>query len=159
MLKNKLPVVLVLDNIRSLHNVGAIFRTAAGAGVQEIILTGLTPQPPRAEISKTALGGVEAISWRYTPDSQTELKNLQEQNYTIYAIELTEDAKNLYGAQLQFPCCFIFGHEREGVSPELLQAADATLAIPMHAGPVHSLNVSTSAGIALYEAVRQFWYH
>ena len=155
----KLPAVLILDNVRSLHNVGAIFRTAEATGIQEVVLTGLTPVPPRHEIDKTALGALRTLAWRYEPNAAACVAALKKEGYTAYALELTPTATILYEAPLTWPLALVVGHEREGVEPDVLALCDAHLSLPMHGTSVHSLNVSNATSIALYELGRRFWYH
>ena len=154
-----LPVIVVLDNVRSLHNVGAIFRSSEAAGVQKIVLGGLTPVPPRHEIEKTALGATQTLQWQHVKDLIPYLNELKEEGYALYALEQTEAARNLLQTKLSFPLALIVGHEREGVEPEILQAVPNHLEIPMRGTGVHSLNVSAATSIALYESVRQFCYN
>ena len=153
-----LPLILVLHNVRSLHNVGAIFRSADGADVKQIILSGLTPTPPRHEISKTALGATESISWQYLRDLAPKLKELKKAGYSIAALEQTSSAKNFYTQKVKLPLVLIVGHEREGIEKEILELCDLQLELPMLGKNAHSLNVSNATSIALYELVRRFWY-
>jgi 23S rRNA (guanosine2251-2'-O)-methyltransferase len=127
--------------------------------VQQIILGGLTPVPPRHEISKTALGGVEAVPWQYCKDLSSLLPKLKRDTYTIAALELTSTSQNIFTSKLPFPLALLVGHEREGVEESLLQQCDIHLELPMHSNDIHSLNVSNATSVALYEAIRQFWYH
>jgi tRNA G18 (ribose-2'-O)-methylase SpoU len=154
-----MDLILVLDNVRSLHNVGAIFRTADGAGVSSIILGGLTPTPPRHEITKTALGATDTVPWEYSRDLAQRLKELKTKGYAIYALELSQTAVPIYQTQLTTPSVLIVGHEREGVHPDLLQLADVHIKLPMLGTSAHSLNVSVATGIAVYEFGRQCWYN
>lgn len=153
----KLPLTLVLHNLRSLHNVGAIFRSADAVGVEQLVLAGVTPTPPRAEISKTALGTTESVTWHQALDLVRFISEKRAAGYAIYALELTESAQDLYTSTLQFPAVLIAGHERVGVEPEILALCDQHLFLPMN-GQAHSLNVATACGIALYELRRQLCY-
>ena len=152
-------VVLVLENIRSLHNVGAIFRTADGAGDTALVLTGLTPCPPRHEITKTALGTVDTVPWSYATRTADALITLRSQGYTIYALEQTAQATNLFTTTLSFPIALVVGHEREGVEPNTLALCDGQLVLPMKGTGAHSLNVAHASAIALYECQRKQWYY
>lgn len=150
-----LPVILVLNNVRSLHNVGAIFRTADAVDLKEIILAGITPSPPRFEIDKTALGAVESVNWQYLSDPKPYIFSLKSQGFKILALEQTKQAVSIYEKTLAFPLVLIVGHEREGVEKELLAICDEHLFIPMN-GTVHSLNVSNASAVALYELRRKY---
>lgn len=154
----KLPVTLVLHNIRSLYNLGAIFRTAEAAGVEGVILSGLTALPPRPEIEKTALGALNSLQWQNVFNLPDFLRKKKEAGYTVVALEQTSTASNLYAQLLTFPLVVILGHEREGVEPAILSLCDQHIHLPQFGASVRSLNVSVAAGIFLYEAVRQFCY-
>jgi len=149
-----MELVLALDNVRSLHNVGAIFRSADGAGVSRIVLGGLTPTPPRHEISKTALGACESVPWEYCRDLVKCISELKLRGYTVYALELTPTAVPIFDVKLNEPAVLIVGHEREGVQTEILALCDVHLSLPMH-GKCVSLNVATATGVAVYEFYRQ----
>jgi 23S rRNA (guanosine2251-2'-O)-methyltransferase len=155
---NRLPLVIVLDNIRSLYNTGSILRTADGAGIDRVVLCGITPRPDqgsrqRRAIAKTALGAEESVRWEYEPDSRLALNRLRSEGYQIAAVETGADAVNLFEWRPAWPVCLVFGHEREGLSPTLAPHFDTTVRIPMF-GQKRSLNVATAAGIVLYELVR-----
>ena len=154
----KLPLVLIAENIRSLHNVGSLFRSSDGAGIQKIILTGLTPTPPRHEISKTALGTVQTVAWEYQKDSLSAGLELKKAGYTLYSLEQTPCARNIFHIKLQGPAALVIGHEREGVESSTLAVFNNHLYIPMQGSGAHSLNVSNAASIALYEFARQLCY-
>ena len=145
----KLPIVLIAHNIRSLWNIGSFFRTADAFGVSHIHLTGYTAEPPRTEISKTALGAEAWISWSKTEDPMQVIKTRREEGYEIVALELSTGSIPLTDFHSKKPVCLIVGHEILGVPDDLLQAADATVSIPM-IGKKESLNVSVALGIALY---------
>ena len=151
-------VVVVLDNIRSLYNTGSILRTADGAGVERVVLCGITPRPDqggkqRRAIAKTALGAENSVRWEYQPDVRATLMELAASGYQIVAVETSPGAVNIFEWTPAWPVCLVFGHEREGVSPELVAHIDTVIRIPM-LGRKHSLNVATAAGIALYELLR-----
>ncbi len=155
----RLPLVLVLDNVRSLHNVGALFRSADAVNLERILLCGLTPVPPRLEIEKTALGATDTVPWQYYPGTLEAVTTLQQAGYTLYALEQTPQAQDIVQTDLTAPAALILGHEREGIAPDILAAADIQLQIPMRGKSAHSLNVSTAGTVALYEFARQLWYH
>jgi 23S rRNA (guanosine2251-2'-O)-methyltransferase len=145
---------LLLDNIRSLLNVGALFRTADGAGFDRVYLTGITPHPPRKEISKTALGAEEFVSWEYYRDPIEIIMTLRAQWVRIVALEQTPNSVSyLQLSQIEGDICLILGNEITGVDPEILALVDYTVEIPM-LGQKQSLNVATAGGICMYEIVR-----
>lgn len=155
--------IVILDSIRSAHNVGSIFRTSDGAGVEKIYLCGPTPDPidrfgrPQPEITKTSLGASESIPWehigtienRATDELLALISELQADGYTVVAVEQTENSTDLYDFVVPEKVAYIFGAEVEGVQEEIVAAADEVLELPM-AGMKESLNVSVTAGIVLY---------
>jgi tRNA G18 (ribose-2'-O)-methylase SpoU len=151
----KFPLTVVLDNIRSALNVGAIFRTSDGAGIQKLYLTGITPYPPHNKIPKTALGSIDMIEWEHNKDTVSVIKQLKENGHKIVCAELTKDAKVYTEDVYDKPTALVFGHEINGISEEILQLADEKVYIPMH-GDKQSLNVATSYGIISYEIIRQW---
>lgn len=146
----RLPVIVALNNIRSLYNVGAIFRSADGVNAEGILLGGLTPRPPRHEIEKTALGATHTVPWEYAADLKAALLEHKKKGYTIYALEQTEKSTNLFETKIQFPCVVVAGHEREGVEQEILDVCDGHVELPMLGESAKSLNVSTATSIVLY---------
>ncbi len=151
---NRLPVTVIVDNIRSLYNVGSIFRTSDGALIQKLILTGYTPHPPRKEIEKTALGATKSIPWEYFPSPHTPLDALRSDGYRICCLELTTGSTSYSSVRKpQFPLCLIVGNEISGVSKELVAQCDLALEIPMF-GTKQSLNVAVAYGIAVFELSR-----
>jgi tRNA G18 (ribose-2'-O)-methylase SpoU len=157
-----LPVVLLLDNIRSLYNTGSIFRTADACGVERLVLCGITPRPDqggrqRRAIAKTALGAEASVRWEYEPETATALQRLKAEGYRLVAVEPAPDAVNLFEWTPPWPVCLVFGHERAGIAAELAGQVDAVVRIPMF-GKKGSLNVATAAGVVLYELVRQRLY-
>jgi tRNA G18 (ribose-2'-O)-methylase SpoU len=152
----KIPVIVVLDNIRSGLNVGAIFRTCDAFSIEAMYLCGITVNPPHAEILKTALGADESVSWKSFPDTLEALDVLKTSGYTLLPVEQTDQSLKLHETDLKklFPLALIFGNEMRGVSPEVLTRCDRSLEIPQ-GGIKHSLNVATSAGIVLWECYRQ----
>jgi tRNA G18 (ribose-2'-O)-methylase SpoU len=153
-----IPVCVVLENVRSLYNVGAFFRTADAAGVEALHLCGVTGAPPKNEISKTALGAEETVRWDHTWDAAARVAELRERGYEIAAIETSPRAVDLFDWTPRFPVCVMFGHEVDGVSRELSEAADVHVRIPM-LGVKHSLNVATAGGVVLYELLRKYRKH
>lgn len=142
---------VVLDNIRSAHNVGAIFRTGDGAGINKLFLCGITPYPPHNRIPKTALGAIEFVEWERSVSTVDVLTRLKEQGHTIFAVEQTPESKDFTSIDYPTKSTFVFGHEITGVAPEVLAIADHVIELPMH-GQKNSLNVATTVGIVLYFA-------
>jgi tRNA G18 (ribose-2'-O)-methylase SpoU len=148
----RIPVVLLLDNVRSLHNVGSAFRTADAFSCDRIYLTGITGQPPHREIQKTALGATESVAWEYALRPEDVARTLKSEGYRIVVVEQTTASVPLQ----EFPVrqddrfCIVFGNEIKGVSDEVLSIADAAIEIPQ-AGTKHSLNISVCVGIVCWE--------
>ncbi|MBS1946358.1 MAG: RNA methyltransferase [Bacteroidetes bacterium] len=151
----KVPVVAVLDNIRSMHNVGSVFRTADAFLLQAVYLCGYTPQPPHRDIHKTALGATETVAWKYFAEATGALKQLRDEGYAIYAVEQATQSISLqnFVFRQDEKLAVIFGNEVSGVSDELLKCCDGCIEIPQ-LGMKHSLNISVAAGIVLWELVR-----
>ena len=143
------PLTVVLNNIRSLHNVGAIFRTADGAGVEKIWLCGITGYPPDSQISKTALGAETRVAWDHSYKAMEVLRDLKKQGYQIVLLEQTTKSVSYHEFLPKAPVCLVLGNEIEGVSDELVELADACIEIEM-AGLKNSLNVGVAFGIAAY---------
>lgn len=139
----------LLSNLRSLHNVGSIFRTADGAGVSKIFLCGETGYPPREEIAKTALGAEEAVPWEYFIDPADCIRKLKKQGVQIVALEQTKKSIDYRKFKSDRPICLVLGHEVSGVSDPLLALCDAFIEIPMR-GKKQSLNVAVAFGVAVY---------
>ena len=139
----KLPVVIVLDNIRSLHNVGSAFRTADAFRVEKIILTGITGTPPHREIEKTALGATLSVNWQHAESTASALKILKDEGYRIILVEQTSESKQLqaFVIMARTKYALVFGNEVNGISEECIPLADESLEIPQF-GTKHSLNVS-----------------
>jgi len=150
-----LPVSVLLDNIRSLYNVGSFFRTADCAGAERLYLVGITGCPPHRGITKTALGAEQAVPWEHSWDPWPILNKLRSAGYQIAAIETTPDAIDLYEWEPHFPVCVIFGNELTGIQPGLLEASDVRVKIPTF-GIKNSLNVATAGGIVLYELLHKY---
>jgi tRNA G18 (ribose-2'-O)-methylase SpoU len=151
----RLPVTVVLDNVRSMYNVGSFFRTGDAAGVERIVLGGITAKPPKKEITKTALGADEHVPWEHTWDAASAVSGLHSRGYEVAAIETSVKAVDLFDWHPRFPVCLLFGHEVEGLNPELLSRTDTHVRIPM-LGAKHSLNVATAGGVVLYELLRKY---
>lgn len=145
-------VYVLLHNIRSMHNVGSIFRTADGAGVKKIFLTGYTPCPPRPEIHKTALGAEEIVEWEYHSDPIALIKQLKKNGVKILSLEKNQQSQNIQKYAFASEACMILGNEIEGVSEAFISLSDAVLHIPMR-GKKESLNVSVAFGVAIYSLV------
>ena len=152
---DKIPIVVVLENIRSMHNVGSVFRTADAFLIQGIHLCGYTPQPPHRDIQKTALGATDTVEWTYFPSTKTAIELLKAEGFSIYAIEQAQGSISLkQAADLDLrKLALVFGNEVEGVSAESLAVCDGCIEIPQM-GMKHSLNISVAAGIVLWEAVK-----
>ncbi len=151
----RIPVSGLLDNVRSVGNVGSIFRTADAAGMSGLVLTGMTATPPRPDMEKTALGATETVPWDYWKDPAAAVDAVRERGVTVVALEQTPDAVPLDDWQPRFPCCFVVGHEVDGVKPSVLERIDQRLEIPM-AGAKRSLNVAVSFGVAAF-GLRRLW--
>jgi 23S rRNA (guanosine2251-2'-O)-methyltransferase len=150
-----LPVSILLDNVRSMYNVGAFFRTADAAGVEKLFLCGITSHPPKRAIGKTALGAEERVAWEHAWDPLPLVAALGARNYEIAAIETTVHAVDLFDWKPRFPVCLVFGHEVEGIRPEIAERCETHVRIPM-LGIKHSLNVATAGGVAIYEMLRKY---
>lgn len=151
-------IKVLIPNIRSLHNVGSIFRSADAFGISEIILAGYTPTPPRPEINKTAIGAEEFMDWRYEEDATKALKELKDDGYYIVGLEQTSDSTQLpdFNANKHSRMCIVLGSEVSGIEDELLPMVDEFVAIPQY-GKKHSLNVSVAAGVILYAMLEKLW--
>lgn len=152
----RFPVSVMLDNIRSMYNVGSIFRTADSASVKELILCGFTPHPPRKEIEKTALGAVDSVPWSYHKDILDAIKIQKSKNVKVIAVELTEKKRMYDTLRLDdYPLCLVMGNELSGIDDEIINNCDDAIEIPMY-GVKHSLNVGVATGIVTFEAVRKW---
>lgn len=151
----RLPATVLLDNVRSMYNVGALFRVADGVGLEKLCLCGITAHPPKKAISKTALGAEEVVAWEHDWDAIQMAEKLRRSGFEIAAIETSANSVGLFEWQPKFPVCVAFGNEVEGLRPELLELAGTHVRIPM-LGRKTSLNVATAAGIVLYELLRKY---
>lgn len=150
----KLPLVVVLDNVRSLHNVGSVFRTADAFRAEKIMLCGITATPPMAEIHKTALGAEDSVEWKYYKDTMDAIGELKQQGYQIFAVEQAEGSTSLENLALQQPrpkgYAIVMGNEVKGVQQQVVDQCHSCIEIPQF-GTKHSLNVSVAAGIVVWE--------
>lgn len=150
--QDKLPIVVVLDNVRSLHNVGSAFRTADGFAVDALYLCGITAQPPHREIEKTALGATQSIDWKYFANVADAVADLKENGYQIIAIEQAENSISLldFEPKKDEKFALFFGNEVNGVSEEVMKQIDTCIEIPQF-GTKHSFNIVISTGIVLWD--------
>lgn len=153
----KLPVTVILDNVRSMHNVGSVFRTADAFLLNGVCLCGYTPRPPHRDIQKTALGATESVDWSYYETTEEAVRHLREQGYRIWAVEQASGSTALqaFAPGPGEKTAVVFGNEVEGVTPSVLAHCDGVLEIPQW-GTKHSLNVSVAAGIVLWEIRKSF---
>lgn len=151
----RLPVSLLLDNVRSMYNVGAFFRTADGAGIERLYLSGITARPPKKQVSKTALGAEDRVSWQGVENAIKTVQQLHAGGYEIAAIETSVHAVDIFDWRPHFPVCVLFGHEVDGLSRSLLDLCDTHVRIPM-LGLKHSLNVASAGAIVMYELLRKY---
>lgn len=150
-----LPVVVLLDNVRSMYNVGAFFRSADGVGLEKLCLCGITARPPKNAISKTALGAEKIVTWEHGWDAVPMAQGLRRSGFEIAAIETGTGSVDLFDWHPRFPVCVAFGNEVEGLSAGLREMADTHVRIPM-LGQKKSLNVATAGGVILYELLRKY---
>ena len=152
----KLPLVVVLDNVRSLHNVGSVFRTSDAFRVQRILLCGITATPPNAEIHKTALGAEDVVEWQYFESTDDAVAMLREQGYRIYSIEQCNGSIALqdFKTSANENYAVIMGNEVKGVQQSVVDASDGAIEIPQF-GTKHSLNVSVTAGMVVWEFAKK----
>jgi len=150
-----LPACVLLENVRSLYNVGAFFRTADAVALEKLYLTGITGYPPQRMIAKTALGAEDTVPWQYRPETEKALAELRCADYEIAAIETSAHSIDLFEWQPRFPVCVLFGHETDGLTPQARALADTHIRIPM-LGRKHSLNVASAGAVVLYELLRKY---
>jgi 23S rRNA (guanosine2251-2'-O)-methyltransferase len=153
---DKIPVCILLDNIRSLHNVGSVFRTADAFRIEKILLTGITGTPPHREIEKTALGATSSVEWNHVENPAAAVSELKKSGYKIIIIEQTSESVPLQKLNLKTKekYCLVFGNEVNGVSEEVIEHADVAVEIPQ-TGTKHSLNISVCAGIVAWEVFKK----
>jgi 23S rRNA (guanosine2251-2'-O)-methyltransferase len=155
----RLPVWGMLDNIRSLYNVGSMFRTADAAGVRHLYLCGYTSEPTKREIHKTALGAVETVPWSHHRDPMEAIRHAKSQGIRICVLEQTTSSRPVFSLTPDdFPLCIVVGNELTGVSPQIIAEADLAVDIPM-LGMKHSLNAAVAFGVAMFECVRLISTH
>jgi len=155
MTEQRLPIVVVLDNLRSMYNAGAFFRTCDAAGVEKLVLCGITAHPPQPGVAKTALGAERSVPWQYEVDTLVALRMYQARGYQLAAIETAEPAVDLFDWQPRWPVCLVFGNEVDGLSDGVLEVCSVRVRIPMR-GSKSFLNVATAGGIAIYELLRKW---
>ena len=153
---SKLPLVVVLDDVRSMYNVGSVFRTSDAFRVEGVCLCGITSTPPSAEIHKTALGAEDSVSWRYYQTALDAVRDLQQQGYVVYSVEQVEHSTKLQRFHAEKGCRYavVLGNEVKGVHQEVVDASNGCLEIPQ-LGTKHSMNVSVTAGIVIYKFAEQ----
>lgn len=153
----KLPLTVVLDDVRSLYNVGSVFRSSDAFRVEAVYLCGITATPPHPEIHKTALGGEDSVAWRYFNTATEAVQSLHDEGVTVYSIEQVEGSTKLQNLQLDTDKCYavVLGNEVKGVHQEVVDMSDGCLEIPQF-GTKHSLNVSVTAGMVIWEVAKQF---
>jgi 23S rRNA (guanosine2251-2'-O)-methyltransferase len=152
----KIPVCIVLDNVRSLHNVGSTFRTADAFSVEKLVLTGITGTPPHREIEKTALGATASVSWNHSESPKEAVLKLKSEGWKIVIIEQTTESVPLqkFSVQSNEKLCLVFGNEINGVSDDVIELADMALEIPQ-SGTKHSLNISVCVGIVVWHVYKE----
>ena len=153
----KLPLIVVLDDVRSLHNVGSVFRSGDAFRVEAVYLCGITATPPHPEIHKTALGGEDSVAWRYFPTATEAVESLHNDGFFVYSIEQVEGSTKLQNLQLNTDKRYavVLGNEVKGVHQEVVDMSDGCLEIPQF-GTKHSLNVSVTAGMVIWEVAKKF---
>lgn len=154
----KTPLILILDDIRSLHNIGSVFRTADAFLIEKIYLCGITAVPPNKEIHKTALGATDTVAWEYNKDVLEVITSLQKENVEVWAIEQVEDSVYLqdFSPEKDKKYALVFGNEVKGVSQEAIKLCSGTIEIPQ-LGTKHSLNISVSAGIVVWDIFQKYY--
>jgi len=152
---DRLPVTVLLDNVRSLYNVGAFFRTADAVRAESIILAGITPTPDDPRIAKTALGAERSVSWSSSAGAAWAVDGMRARGFEVAAIETSLHAVDLFDWRPRFPVCVVFGHEVDGIGTPLLERCDVHVRIPT-LGTKGSINVATAGGVVLYELLRKY---
>ena len=154
--RDRHPICAVINDVRSIHNVGSFFRTADGAWIEKLYLTGITGTPEHRALHKTALGAQDTIPWEYVPDACELIGRLKADGYRIFALELTDSPRLFDDLQpADYPLALVVGNEVAGIDPKILDMVDAALEIPQY-GTKQSLNVSVAFGIALFDLVRHY---
>lgn len=154
--EDKNQLIAILDNVRSLNNIGSVFRTADAFAIEAVYLCGISAQPPHREINKTALGATESVRWKYYEQTIDAVKQLQEDGWKVYSIEQTEKSimLNNFNPKQDEKVALVFGHEVKGVDQEIINLSDGVIEIPQK-GTKHSLNISVSAGVVIWELVNK----
>lgn len=155
----KLPLIVVLDNVRSMHNVGSIFRTCDAFLVSELILCGITACPPNSEINKTAIGATDSVKWSYSGKTIEKIKYLKDDGFAIIGVEQTDKSIMLdnFSVDVNSKYVLVFGNEVNGIGDDVIELLDYSLEIPQY-GTKHSLNITVAAGIVLYKFVKESGY-
>ena len=153
----KTPIIVVLDNIRSLNNIGSVFRTSDAMAIEAVYLCGITAQPPHREINKTALGATESVDWSYFETTKAAVQSLKDDGYTILSVEQTEGSimLNKFEVKEGQKLALVLGHEVNGVEQEIIDLSDDVIEIPQK-GTKHSLNISVSTGVVLWDLCSKF---
>lgn len=154
--QEKTPIVLVLDNVRSMHNVGSAFRTADGFAIEKILLCGITATPPHREIEKTALGATQSVAWHHFKETTAAVQALKEEGFKVYAVEQADGATFLNDFQVNSAdkYALVFGNEVHGVDEEVMALVDGCIEIPQF-GTKHSFNVSVTMGIVMWDLIKK----
>lgn len=154
---DKIPVIVVLDNIRSMNNIGSVFRTSDAFMIEKILLCGITAKPPHRDINKTALGADQSVDWEHYENVLEAVKDLKEKDYQVIGIEQTDKSVELneFNIDANKQYALVFGNEAFGISEEILSHLDASIEIPQF-GTKHSLNISVCAGVVLWEFLKKF---
>lgn len=155
----KIPVVVILDNVRSMNNIGSVFRTSDAFLIEKIYLCGITAVPPHPEIHKTALGATDSVAWEYVEDTLMVIQELKNCGYSVLSVEQAKNSSKLGARKFERDnkIAVVFGHEVRGVQQEVVSASDEVLEIPQF-GTKHSLNISVCAGVVLWEVARHYLF-
>jgi 23S rRNA (guanosine2251-2'-O)-methyltransferase len=156
-LGSPLPLVAVLDNLRSAFNVGSIFRTSEAARVGELLLCGITPYPPHPQLDRTGLGTVDRVRWRHLVSTVEAVRELRKAGTPVWAVEVAESARSLRDVSFPQPVAVIFGHETAGIGAEILREVDGVVEIPLY-GRKNSLNEASAFAVVIFEILRQWGY-
>jgi 23S rRNA (guanosine2251-2'-O)-methyltransferase len=156
-LAEPLPLVAVLDNLRSAFNVGSIFRTSEAARVGELVLCGITPYPPHPQLDRTGLGTVDQVKWRHSISTVEAIRDLRGAGIPVWAVEVSGGARSLREVVFPRPVAVVFGHETAGIGEEVLRETDGVVEIPLY-GRKNSLNVASAYAVVIFEILRQ-WGH
>lgn len=152
----KHPISVIVDNVRSIHNVGSIFRTSDAARIEEVVLAGISGTPANPALHKTALGAQDTVAWRHAPDAVAAAEAFRARGYTLAVLEITDTPTHAAAVEpAHFPMCLVVGNELAGVSEALVERADLAIEIPQY-GAKQSLNVSVAYGIAVFDLVRRY---